>query len=113
MAYNLCASASSLYQPLWNSLSSPSRDPKPKPSTYYFIKLPTFPPQSKPSSLLQLTTTHVSLHDTVPQQSAKEEEDVRDPNGKSSWDWDFVKILRLGESQKRQSFRAPQKVIRC
>ncbi|CAI0460547.1 unnamed protein product [Linum tenue] len=84
MAYNLCASSSSLYQPLWNSLSSPSRDPKTKPSTYYFTKLPTFPPQLKPSSLLQLTTTHVSLRDSVPQQSAKEEENVRDPIGKAA-----------------------------
>ncbi|KAJ8759210.1 hypothetical protein K2173_004648 [Erythroxylum novogranatense] len=79
MAYNLCSSSCSLYQPLCNPLSSSSRDPKPK-NMYQSFKLSSVLLHQPRTSLY---VTHVSLQDPI-QQEAEKENNLQYPDGKVS-----------------------------
>ncbi|KAJ9180818.1 hypothetical protein P3X46_009021 [Hevea brasiliensis] len=102
MAYNLCFSPSSLYQPLCNSILS-SRDPKPR---YFNFSsgLTSFQLQSRTS----LQITRVSLQDQIAQEATQEQDaNVQYPDGKrrtyssKSYAWVNPNSPRASQLKKR------------
>ncbi|WCJ28183.1 Pentatricopeptide repeat-containing protein At4g16390 chloroplastic [Euphorbia peplus] len=91
MAYNLCSSPSSLYQPLCNSLSS-SREPKPRNLNSSF-RLTSPQLQSKP----QLQITHVSLQDPITEQP------LQDPTFSSPKDLSSKSYIWVNPNSPRAS----------
>ncbi|CAK7323311.1 unnamed protein product [Dovyalis caffra] len=91
MACSLCSSPSSLYQPLCNTLSSSSRDSKPRNlnnNFYHSSKLNTLSSQSRTAAL---QITNVSLQDEkIPQQETSEDSNFKEKTGSSSKSYIWV-----------------------
>ncbi|KAL9373321.1 hypothetical protein Peur_032941 [Populus x canadensis] len=104
MAYNLCSSPSSLYQPLCNTLSSSSRDSKPRTlnnNFYHSLKLNTPSPQSRTTSL-QITSVSLQDQKTTQQETSKDS-NFNEKNGSSSKSYIWVNPKSSKASTLRKS----------